>query len=85
MSGLPDVWNILGFKISKSTVKQILVDNGISIDPEQRKHIDWELFISSHKDVLAATDFFTAEVLRKKSITALYVPFSLTSVHGKFK
>jgi hypothetical protein len=65
----------LGFKISKSTVKRILVDNGISRDPETKKHIDWELFISAHKDVLAATDFFTAEVLTEYGLQRYMVLF----------
>jgi len=65
----------LGFKISKSTVKRILVDNGISRDPETKKHIDWELFISSHKDVLSATDFFTAEVLTEYGLQRYMVLF----------
>jgi len=50
-------------KVSASTVKRVLDDYGIVPNPEQKKRIDWERFISSHIDSLAATDFFTVEVM----------------------
>jgi len=49
----------LGMKVSASTVKRVLDDYGIVPDPEKKKRIDWERFISSHIDSLSATDFFT--------------------------
>lgn len=72
-NALPVAWNISDLK-SQKTVKRILVDNGISRDPETKKHIDWELFISSHKDVLTATDFFTAEVEKGNLLKKLHSP-----------
>ena len=65
----------LGFKISKSTVKRILEDNGIFRDPDSSTHIDWDIFISSHKDVLSATDFFTVELLTEQGLERYMVLF----------
>jgi hypothetical protein len=65
----------LGFKISKSTIKRILLDYGLTPDPDQKNHIEWERFISAHKDVLAATDFFTVELLTEQGLQRCMVLF----------
>lgn len=65
----------LGMKVSASTVKRVLDDYGIVPDPEQKKRIDWERFISSHMDSLAATDFFTVEVMTPVALVRYMVLF----------
>jgi hypothetical protein len=53
----------LGYNVSVSTVRKVLDDYDIIPDPECRKRSDWEQFISSHKNVIAAADFATVELL----------------------
>jgi hypothetical protein len=53
----------LGYKISKSSVKNILIENGYDPEPDLTVRSTWHEFIRSHWDVLAACDFFTIELL----------------------
>ncbi len=52
----------LGHKISRQTVANILKRHGLAPAPERGKRILWKDFIQSDLEVLAAVDFFTAEV-----------------------
>ncbi|MHC4881126.1 MAG: helix-turn-helix domain-containing protein [Planctomycetota bacterium] len=53
----------LGYEISKSTVKNILIENGYDPEPDLTVRSTWHEFIRSHWDVLFACDFFTIELL----------------------
>ena len=53
----------LGYTISKSTVKNILIENGYDPEPDLTVKSTWHEFLKSHWDVLAACDFFTIELL----------------------
>jgi hypothetical protein len=53
----------LGYKISKTSVKNILIENGYDPEPDLTVRSTWHEFIKSHWDVLAACDFFTIELL----------------------
>jgi hypothetical protein len=48
---------------------------GIPRAPERKKTTTWTEFIRSHMDVLAATDFFTAEVWTQGGLVTYYVLF----------
>jgi len=48
----------LGFTISPSSVKNILLENGYDPEPDLMIKSTWHEFISSHLDVLAACGFF---------------------------
>ena len=65
----------LGYRVSDQTVGNILKRHGIPPAPERRKSTTWKEFIRSHMDVLAATDFFTAEVWTKSGLVTYYVLF----------
>ena len=53
----------LGYKISASTVANIIRRNGFNPSGDGTKGgMTWSEFIKIHKDVIWATDFFTAEV-----------------------
>ena len=49
--------------------------HGIPPAPERKKATTWTEFIRSHMDVLAATDFFTAEVWTQGGLVTYYVLF----------
>lgn len=53
----------LGHKISFMTIKRILTDHSIYPHEDGRKNSDWSKFFDAHKDVLAACDFATYELL----------------------
>lgn len=65
----------LGHKVSDQTVGNILKRHGIPPAPERERTTTWKEFIRSHMDVLAATDFFTAEVWTKGGLVTYYVLF----------
>ena len=52
----------LGHQVSHQTVANILKRHGMAPAPERGKSLSWREFIRSHLEVLAAVDFFTAEV-----------------------
>ncbi len=63
----------LGHKISRETVANILKRHGLSPAPERGKRMLWKDFIRSHLAVLAAVDFFTAEVWTTSGLMTYYV------------
>ena len=65
----------LGHAVSDQTVGNILKRHGIPTAPERRKTTTWKEFIRAHRDVLAATDFFTAEVWTLRGLVTYYVLF----------
>ncbi|MHC4085245.1 MAG: helix-turn-helix domain-containing protein [Planctomycetota bacterium] len=65
----------LGYKISKSSVKNILIENGYDSEPDLTVRSTWHDFIQSHWDVLAACDFFTIELLVGRKLVRCTVFF----------
>ncbi len=65
----------LAYEVSDQTVGNILRRHGIPPAPERKKTTTWTEFIRSHRDVLAATDFFTAEVWTQGGVVTYYVLF----------
>ena len=63
----------LGHKISPQTVANILKRHGLAPAPERGKGMLWKDFIRSHLEVLAAVDFFTAEVWTAGGLITYYV------------
>jgi putative transposase len=63
----------LGHKISRETVANILKRHGVAPAPERGKRMLWKDFIQSHLEVLAAVDFFTAEVWTAGGLMTYYV------------
>jgi putative transposase len=63
----------LGHEISHQTVANILKRHDIAPAPERGKSLSWREFIRSHLEVLAAVDFFTAEVWTAGGLTTYYV------------
>jgi hypothetical protein len=68
----------LGYRVSDQTVGNILRRHGIAPVPERSKTTTWKDFIRRHMDVLAATDFFTVELLNCRGLVTYYVLISFT-------
>ena len=65
----------LGYTLSDQTVGNILRRHGIPPAPERKRNTTWAEFIRAHLSVLAATDFFTVEVLTLRGLVTYYVLF----------
>ena len=65
----------LGHEVSDQTVGNILKRHAVPPAPQREKTTTWTEFIRSHMDVLAATDFFTAEVWTQGGLVTYYVLF----------
>jgi transposase InsO family protein len=67
--------NNLGFDISRTTVRNILLANGY--DPEPNKKSTWKQFIKTHWNVLTASDFFSVELFTPKGLIRCMVLFAI--------
>ncbi len=65
----------LGHVISRSTIARILKEHGIEPAPQRHKGMSWSTFLKSHWEVLAATDFFTIEVMTLRGLVRYHVLF----------
>ncbi len=63
----------LGHEIARNTIKRILLDNGF--DPIRRKGMSWETFLRAHWGAIAATDFFSVEVITRSGLIRYFVLF----------
>jgi len=70
-----DFLRLLGVRVSRNTVKRILKENGIEPAPQRSKRTDWKSFLTNHLEALAATDFFTVEVLTRVGLVRFHVLF----------
>jgi putative transposase len=53
----------LGHELGRTTIRRILADAGIEPAPERSKRTPWNTFLKAHWGAIAATDFFTVEVM----------------------
>ncbi len=63
----------LGYEIAGNTSKRILLDNGF--DPIRRRGMSWETFLRAHWGAIAATDFFSVEVITRFGLVRYFVLF----------
>ncbi len=63
----------LGHEVSHQTVANVLKRHDIAPAPERGRTMSWREFIRSHMEVLAAVDFFTAEVWTAGGLMTYYV------------
>jgi putative transposase len=61
--------------VGRSTIARVLKEAGIEPAPERKKVMSWSEFLSSHWEVMAATDFFTTEVWTAKGLIRYHVLF----------
>ena len=67
----------LGYTVRDQTVGTILKRHGLPPAPERKKTTTWREFLRTHRDVLVATDFFTAEVWTRGGLVTYYILFFL--------
>ncbi len=67
--------NHLGIKVCTQTVVNVLKRHGIRPGPGKGSGMTWNEFIATHKDLIVATDFFTAEVMTLRGLVTYYVLF----------
>lgn len=65
----------LGYSVGRTTIGDILRRHGIHPAPERGRHIPWSTFLRAHWGAIAATDFFTVEVLTLRGLVRYYVLF----------
>ena len=63
----------LGHEIGRNTVKRILLENGFA--PTRKGGMSWDTFLKAHWGVIAATDFFSVEVLTRSGLIRYFVLF----------
>jgi putative transposase len=74
----------LGYRISDTTVENILKTNGVEPAPDRQRTESWSTFLKSHWDVLAAIDFTTIEVWTKRGLVTYYLLFVIELKHAVF-
>ena len=65
----------LGHEVAHGTIANILREHGLEPAPERERKTTWREFLSRHRDVLVAADFFTLEAWTRKGLTRLLVLF----------
>jgi transposase InsO family protein len=63
----------LGHEVGRNTIKRVLAENGI--DPVGRRPMAWKTFLRTHWGAIAATDFFTVEVVTWRGLVRYFVLF----------
>jgi len=67
----------LGHDIGRTTVKRILVENGIDPAPERGRRTSWATFLKAHWGAIAAMDFFTVEAVTWTGLMRYFVLIAL--------
>ena len=65
----------IGHEIGRNTVARILKDAGLEPSPERKRQPRWNEFLKAHFSEMAATDFFTVEVLTAFGLVRYWVMF----------
>ena len=65
----------LGHRVARTTIANILHENGLEPAPNRSKRTTWAEFLQMHWESIAAMDFFTVEVWTAKGLTRFYVLF----------
>ena len=66
----------LGHEIGRNTIKRILAENGFDPAPLRKQPMSWETFLKAHWGAIAATDFFSVEVLTRTGLVRHFVAFN---------
>jgi hypothetical protein len=61
--------------VARNTIKRILLEHGLQPAPSRSTRMQWGTFLKAHLGVMAATDFFTVEVLTLAGLVRYHVLF----------
>ena len=64
----------IGHKVSRGTIANILKEHGLDTAPKRVRKTTWREFLSTHRQAIAAADFFRVEVWTLLGLV-LYVIF----------
>jgi putative transposase len=65
----------LGHEVARGTIANILKRHGLEPAPERNRKTTWKEFLSWHRDVIVAADFFTVEAWTRSGLTRFLVLF----------
>src|ERR1019366_472519 len=65
----------LGHEVARGTIAKILKQHGLEPAPERNRKTTWKEFLSRHRDVIVAADFFTVEAWTRGGLTRFLVLF----------
>ena len=70
---LRDVLRTLGHEIGRTTIQELLKEQGIEPAPSRKKQMSWNQFLRAHWGAIAAWDFLTVEVLTLRGLVRYHV------------
>jgi transposase InsO family protein len=65
----------LGHEVGRNTIRRVLAELGLDPAPKRSKTMSWKTFLKAHFGMIAATDFFTVEVLTLRGLVRYVVWF----------
>src|SRR6516165_7984174 len=65
----------LGHEVARGTIANLLREHGLEPTPERNRKTTGKEFLSRHRDVIVAADFFTIEAWTRKGLTRFLVLF----------
>src|SRR6516162_95480 len=63
----------LGHEVARGTIANILREHGLEPAPERERKTTWREFLSRHREVIVAADFFTIEAWTRQGLTRLFL------------
>ena len=67
----------LGYDVSWQSVRRVMLDHGLLPDPDKPYKTTWKTFLQSHRESIAAADFFTVEAWTMGGLQRFLVFFVL--------
>jgi len=65
----------LGYQVGRGTIANILKEHGLEPAPERKRQTTWKEFLSQHREVIVAADFFMVEAWTREGLTRFLVLF----------
>ena len=72
---IPGALANLAHEVARGTIANILREHGMEPAPQRERKTSWKEFLSRHRDVMVAADFFTIEARTRQGLTRFLVLF----------